>query len=160
MSLSVCLTKLTAYLYVAVRFCKTSQPLILCLLINRPYQQTLTAELDVFPRFSLLLWGGKKKLVSKIVPLRKAAPLHPSSGKGPKTPTAASRPSVGTWVQKERKKATRFKTPEGAPVLQLLQTQQAKLNVSPCYFGEEKRNGCLVLRLVFLTIILKLYALI
>jgi hypothetical protein len=76
---------------------------------------------------------------SKIVPLRKDAPLHPSSSKGPKTPTAASGP--GSPPDTERKKTTCSKTQEGAPVLQLLQTQRTKLNVSPCYFGEEKTEG-------------------
>ncbi|XP_071218983.1 nanos homolog 3-like [Salvelinus alpinus] len=57
----------------------------------------------------------KEPLGYSIVPLRKDAPLHPSSTEGPEPPTAASRPSVGTRGQRERKKATRSKTPEEVP---------------------------------------------
>ncbi|XP_071218982.1 nanos homolog 3-like [Salvelinus alpinus] len=54
-------------------------------------------------------------LDSEIVLLHKDAPLHPSRSEGPEPPTAASRPSVGTRGQSERKKATRSKTPEEVP---------------------------------------------
>ncbi|XP_041696944.2 nanos homolog 3 [Coregonus clupeaformis] len=57
----------------------------------------------------------KETLYSEIVPVRKDAPLRPSSSKDPKHATAASRPSAGTRGQRERKKATRSKTPEEVP---------------------------------------------
>ncbi|XP_055762354.1 nanos homolog 3-like [Salvelinus fontinalis] len=82
-------------------------------------------ECEQFPTRALLspiapvatapLRHEKEPLGSKIVPLRKDAPLHPSRSEGPEPPTAASRPSVGTRGQRERKKATRSKTPEEVP---------------------------------------------
>ncbi|XP_029545777.1 uncharacterized protein LOC115147634 [Salmo trutta] len=61
------------------------------------------------------LWHEKEPLDSKIVRVRKGPPLHPNSSEGPEPPTAASRLSAGTRGQRERKKATRSKTPEEVP---------------------------------------------
>eukprot|EP00063_Salmo_salar_P064681 XP_014039516.1 PREDICTED: uncharacterized protein LOC106592711 [Salmo salar] len=82
-------------------------------------------ELEQFPPRALLspiapaatppLRHEKEPLDSKIVPVRKDAALHPNSSEGPEPPTAASRPSAGTRGQRERKKATRSKTPEEGP---------------------------------------------
>uniref|UniRef100_A0A4W5KR42 Nanos homolog 3 n=1 Tax=Hucho hucho TaxID=62062 RepID=A0A4W5KR42_9TELE len=83
-----------------------------------------TVEFEEFPPRALLspitpvatppLPHEMESLDTEIIPVRKDAALRPSSSKGPKIPTAASRPSVGTRVQRERK-ATRSKTPEEVP---------------------------------------------
>ncbi|CDQ78208.1 unnamed protein product [Oncorhynchus mykiss] len=64
---------------------------------------------------SFQLWRDYMKLADAVREMKKGNFTSEPSNEGPTTPTAASRPSVGTRVQRERKKATRSKIPEGVP---------------------------------------------